>query len=384
MDNNTKLFYETLKGGDTELDMYKLFLLSKQNLFLREPLCKYDKTKYQKFIVRISVNSDQLFMVTCFKQYHEFIKIMEKSSVWHLVIINKFILSQLIKEDNTTLIQKISQTWDPSLNLYYMYKYRLISYKVFSLFQPDILKEDTLISIYIIDFFYFKKGRDLTKLFKYMEKSNVLSIIFNRYGRDIDIVRYITLHFLEEESLIPACSETDWDHLNFQNTDLFYIKDESDSKNHQLSQSSFRYFKSMYQNDLPLMKKEFQESGIIFRNKYLCSTDKIDEILKNPENILDLSVKEDFFNYPFRVMFCLCYIVSIIHNNNSPFLPFLFCSLLQNHNVRVRINNHKIIFDTKPRDSDENTEEFQPESLLFNLLKNTPHDTFNCYFVKTQ
>jgi len=387
MDNNTELFYEEIKSND-EPDMYKLFQLSKQKLFLREPLCKYNKTKYQKFVVRISVNSDQLFMVTCFKQYNEFLRVMEKSSVWNLVIINKFILSQLIKENNVTMIHKISKEWDPTLYLYYLYKYGLISFELFNVLKPDILNEDTLIAIYALDYFYFNKKKDFGKLFNYIEKSVVINGILNHYGRDIAILRYVTNHFLDD-SLFPNGIVTDKDlPINFDNKDLFYIKDqqEEDIKN-QWRNSSYTRYKAMHHDQLESMEKEFRENGDLFKNAYLNSPESIDKILHNPAYILDqtLKNKEVTINYSIKMMICLCYLVSLIHQEEcSPFLQSLITSILEkHHHLHLQINHKKIIFNhppVEPSESSSTEEAFHPESMLYELFKNTPNDTFNYYF----
>ena len=319
-------------------------------------------------------------MVTCFKQYNEFVKVMEKTSVWDLVIINKFILNQLCKEGNVSMIQKISKTWVPALYLYYLYKYGLISFDVFNLFKPDILPEDVITSIYVIDYFYFKKNKNLSKLFRYVEKSSVLSHILNRYGRDINIVKYVANHFIEE-SFSDYCTETIKEHLNFDNTDLFYFKDQKDETIQGLSQSSFNSFQSIFNTDFNLMHEKFQEQCETFRDTYLSSTERIDEILKDPKFILDRFVKEDFIHYPLRIMFCICYVVSLIHNGTPPFLVYLFTSLLESQNIMVDIKDNKIIFHNKFRGGGD--EEFRPEAMLYGLCKNTSNETFNGYFEET-
>lgn len=69
IERNTKLFYEELEN---DCNPEKLLDLAKDNIFLYEPLFKYEKIKYHEYVIDISIYAKQYFMIYNDKQYESF------------------------------------------------------------------------------------------------------------------------------------------------------------------------------------------------------------------------------------------------------------------------------------------------------------------------
>jgi len=142
VEKNTKDFYNEL-NNDCNID--KLKQIAKNKIFLYEPLFTYDKIKYEKFVITLSVESHQNFMIYTTEQYNEFIYLINKNSYHYpyfknffkkelnymnaLFILNNNLISFLVNDKNNEEALNLLLLFfdrNSSIYLYYLYKYYII------------------------------------------------------------------------------------------------------------------------------------------------------------------------------------------------------------------------------------------------------------------
>jgi len=223
VEQNTKNFYKELSG---DCNIEKLKNLAKEKIFLYEPLFKYNKIKYETFVIKTSFESYQNFMIYTLEQYNEFINLVKKCNDNNsnyinkiypykksykntLFILNKELINFLVNDKNNESILKILLKFHEngcSIYLYYLYKYNIISLNTFNMFKLGIVYKEAIVIIYVFNYFYLNdKFYDITKLLKYMEREYVISTIVDIFGRDINILNYVIKN-LVKDSLIDAKS----------------------------------------------------------------------------------------------------------------------------------------------------------------------------------
>jgi len=221
VEQNTKNFYEELKG---DCDIEKLKNIAKEKIFLYEPLFKYDKIKYDPFVIKTSFESYQNFMIYTLEQYNEFINLVkqcndnnsnyidtiypyEVSYKNTLFILNKELINFLVKDkDNESTLNTLLKFHENgcSIYLYYLYKYNIISLNTFNMFKLGIVYKEAIVIIYVFNYFYLNdKFYDITKLLKFMEREYIISTIVDIFGRDINILNYVIKN-LVKGSLIDS------------------------------------------------------------------------------------------------------------------------------------------------------------------------------------
>jgi len=73
IEKNTNLFYEELNNA---CNPNTLFKIAKKNKVLYSPLYKYKNIKYHKYVVDISIISNQYFVIYNNEQYERFINFL--------------------------------------------------------------------------------------------------------------------------------------------------------------------------------------------------------------------------------------------------------------------------------------------------------------------
>jgi len=208
VEQNTEKFYKELNG---DCNIEKLKNIANDKIFLYEPLFKYDKIKYDTFVIKTSFESYQNFMIYTLEQYNEFISLIKnwdenpsklnkiypyiESDKNTLFILNNNLINFLVNDKNNENILKILLKFHGSgmsIFLYYLYKYDIISLNTFNIYKLWVLSDEAIIIIYVTNFFYLNdKFYEITKLLKYMEREYLISTIINVFRRDIKILNYV-------------------------------------------------------------------------------------------------------------------------------------------------------------------------------------------------
>ncbi|KAG4086227.1 hypothetical protein H8356DRAFT_1297965 [Neocallimastix lanati (nom. inval.)] len=117
-EENTKDFYKELNG---ECNPEKLLNIAEQGIFLKEPLFKYEKKKNHKYVVDISVISNQFFSINNIEQYNRLKYFFKEDYIYGkyhqvnyfwgkyspLIIINKYFIDKLLYEKDKEFLEKV-------------------------------------------------------------------------------------------------------------------------------------------------------------------------------------------------------------------------------------------------------------------------------------
>lgn len=192
IERNTKLFYEELEN---DCNPEKLLDLAKDNIFLYEPLFKYEKIKYHEYVIDISIYAKQYFMIYNDKQYESFkffICSSKHPDYSICAILNEFLINKLINEKNHDFIFRYIRDVDYNFNLIYsnsflsyLCKYNILSIQCLNLFS--IKYNDIFYNI--IDYFYFDNKNE------YFNNINSFDIVSfccfcKIYGYDINMLKF--------------------------------------------------------------------------------------------------------------------------------------------------------------------------------------------------
>jgi len=104
IETNTNLFYKELNGLCNPEELLKI---AKKGIFLHTPLYNFKNIKNHKYIVDISVISNQYFMIFNDNQYKRFVHFLINTNeivFTSKIIINKFFINKLINENNYDII----------------------------------------------------------------------------------------------------------------------------------------------------------------------------------------------------------------------------------------------------------------------------------------
>jgi len=223
-ENNTKLFYKELNGNCNSTTLLEI---ARKGIFLYEPLFNNDKIKNDENVIEISVLAGQYFMVLNKNQYMKLIDLSfqkEKYDIYpfqgsdcifSLVIINKYLLKQLMNKKNEEFLLNIINYVDSEFLLFYLYKFKYVSTKIFYSFFTDELKESVFnLRFEVFEYFYHKKYKVLlTNTIKNSDiyiKCRILIHMLEEYGRDVKIFKYcikiikkFNLYMNEEDFRVP-------------------------------------------------------------------------------------------------------------------------------------------------------------------------------------
>ncbi|OUM63935.1 hypothetical protein PIROE2DRAFT_9467 [Piromyces sp. E2] len=219
-EKKTKLFYKELKN---ECNPDQLLGIAKQGIFLYEPLFKFDKINDHENVVEISIFAKQFFVINTKKQYEKLIQLtfselnnnseinpyLEKNELFSLIIINQFLIEELMKETNEEFISMAIQGITPYFLLLYFYEYGFISTKDLNLFSSNEKNKDQLnLKFEIFEHFYNKKYKNLLNKTIHNQnikhKNYIMDHIIHHYGRDINIVNYCINKIKEYDLYIPT------------------------------------------------------------------------------------------------------------------------------------------------------------------------------------
>ncbi|ORX96175.1 hypothetical protein LY90DRAFT_678922 [Neocallimastix californiae] len=202
---NTELFYKELKKENCNPEI--LLSLSKEGIFLSEPLYKYDNIKYHEYVIDISLENSQFIKIFNECQYNRFKKLIKKYyyvsgkyvilPITYLVILDEFFIKLLWDEKDEH--SKIFKEYNYNIILYYFCKYNLISENIFNVFKRRNLTIHELIFIYFHDYFFLNdKNVNLLSLKLLAEDTILINIIVDLFGRNKEILEYIVKHFVNE------------------------------------------------------------------------------------------------------------------------------------------------------------------------------------------
>ena len=200
VEKNTKLFFEELNKENCDPKI--LYEISLKNIYLYEPLFKYDNIRYHEYVVDISLKNKQFFIIYNEKQYNRFLALKEKyenekfngERMFQLIIKNKYFISKLVEDDFVGIIAREKyqdSKYNLTILLYYLYKYDFISYNIFDLFKSDDLNLYTIVYIIFHDMFYLNESINLSNITKYINLNILILEICDFFGRDINVLNYI-------------------------------------------------------------------------------------------------------------------------------------------------------------------------------------------------
>ncbi|ORX70385.1 hypothetical protein BCR32DRAFT_305533 [Anaeromyces robustus] len=206
-EENTKLFFKELNNNPCNIEL--LCSLSKKGIFLFDILYKYENIKYHEYVVDLSLENDQYFMIYNDRQYKRFIELMKlykiKSKEKHfaidlyfgLAIPNEFFISKLINDEDF-LINLYGTDFTDSI-LYFLLKYNYISSSIFQMFKNDYYCfESTITYIIFIDMIYLKNEQyDLTKMNKFINSKVFFNYILG-VGRNIEGLEFIINNIIDK------------------------------------------------------------------------------------------------------------------------------------------------------------------------------------------
>eukprot|EP00833_Pecoramyces_ruminatium_P013634 jgi/Orpsp1_1/1187666/evm.model.d7180000059314.1 len=203
-EKNTELLYKEL-NSNCNPDV--LLQIAKNGIFLYEPLFKNNKLKYHENVIEISVLAGQYFMVLNRKQYQKFKELssikyyniyplMTKSyNIYTLLVINKYLIEQLMIEENDNFLLTILDNVHNKLLLLYSYKYNFISTKTFyTFYYPRNDQSEFNLVFELYEHFYFKDFKNL--LDNTLDRNNIVQKyrtvhkILYYYARDVNIFKY--------------------------------------------------------------------------------------------------------------------------------------------------------------------------------------------------
>jgi len=118
-----------------------------------------------------------------------------------------------------------------------------------------------------------------------------------------------------------------------------------------------------------------------FKNIFLNDINTINKILENPEYILE-AAKKYISNYDMCILIKLCYIISLCHNNGSPFIILTLIKVINFDRFHIDFVNNKLQFTISSYKLSTNITEvssFNEDNLYFDALKYTPNQKFNDY-----
>ncbi|ORX77014.1 hypothetical protein BCR32DRAFT_302928 [Anaeromyces robustus] len=197
---NTKLFYEEINNN---CNPEKLLEIAKKGIFLYEPLFKNEKVKNLEVVIEISIYSSQFFMVNTIEQYNKFIHLLNQKEVIihpfndynivNLLIINKYLLIQLLKEEDINITKQVINNFPYSdAILYYLYKFNLIPLKYYRNFYIKLLfRYDVALYVNGINYFYFNKKNNFDNVLNYFSKNELITFLFYYFGRDLKVLDFI-------------------------------------------------------------------------------------------------------------------------------------------------------------------------------------------------
>jgi len=203
-EKNTELFYKELNSN---CNPYILLQIAKKGIFLYEPLFFNDKLKYHENIIEISVLAGQYFMILNRKQYQKFkelssIKIYNiypfmnnPYNIYKLLIINKYLMEQLMIEEDENFLLTILDNIHNKLLLLYSYKYNFISTKTFyTFYYPRNNESEFNLKFELYEHFYFEDFKDLLNNTLVINSNNqkfrIIEKILYYYSRDVNIFKF--------------------------------------------------------------------------------------------------------------------------------------------------------------------------------------------------
>jgi len=174
--------------------------------------------------------------------------------------------------------------------------------------------------------------------------------------------------------------------LDNSNYELLDIKNIMHISNNLLDKkSNLEYYKSKGYDDadryfFEIITKEhlkFKNSCYYFGKKFLNSIEKIENIMINPEYIIEMALNQYgnklFSNEAVRTLTKICYILSLIYNHSSFFLIKLLSKQLY-HDYGIEISNKNVIFKAYHYNKIKGY-------YLYKNLSKTPHKYFNSIFI---
>jgi len=189
-EENTTQFFKELENDSCDVEL--LYNLSLKGIYLYEPLFRYESIKYHEYVVDISLMNNQYFKIYNDKQYERLKKVYTNyEDICHLrLLLNRYIVNKFVNDSSAFNIFKNSDEYT-NIQLYYLLKYRYISYKIFDFFKYDVLRYYLIIRLIFIERFYFKENINIMNINKYVSKDYLLPCIKGCFDRDIKALEFI-------------------------------------------------------------------------------------------------------------------------------------------------------------------------------------------------
>jgi len=271
-EENTKLFYNELQKKPCNFDL--LYKLSLDGIFLYKPLFNYENIKYHKYEVSISIKYKQYFMINTRKQFRQFVDILkEKKSIilFNLVIPNKYFINKIVNDREVN--QFLHCIFDDMYNiqLYYLFRYNFISYKVFDFFKFNCLPLEVLIHIMFVNEFYLKENKYLINLYEFVDTDKISSILKMYFDKDINALKYILNNITNKNEFIPS-------EYKIENSSKYLIQSNDNLELKNLIQSNnccYSYFRISPYYPFDMLKeyssKTYRPNILYFKheNKYI-------------------------------------------------------------------------------------------------------------------
>ncbi|ORX85866.1 hypothetical protein BCR32DRAFT_275952 [Anaeromyces robustus] len=198
-EKNTALFYEELEKESCDVEL--LYNLSLDGIRLYRPLYRYKKIRHHDYVVDISLMNKQYFKIYNDSQFKRLIQAFkkleeegkDKDKYIRLILLNEYIINKIVNDNNYFNVFKYSYELS-NIPLYYLFKYKYISYKILDYFKYDRMPYYLIIYIVFINAFYFKENINLMNINKYLGKYYFSSQLKYEFERDIKALEYIIIN----------------------------------------------------------------------------------------------------------------------------------------------------------------------------------------------
>ncbi|ORX82340.1 hypothetical protein BCR32DRAFT_309344 [Anaeromyces robustus] len=210
-EDNTKLFFEELNKKKCNIN--KLKSLSKDGIYLSEPLFYYDNIKYDESVIDISFENRQLMRIYNEKQFFRLKDLVTNANnipnhyryYATFVIPDEYFIKLLISNLDCKYWECFEysgffgECFNTNVLLYYFYKWNYTSAYVVTLFNNEgKLSVDEIIIILFTNFFYLHENNNFMNIEKYISRDILINSIIENFGKDKRVLEFIVNTFTEK------------------------------------------------------------------------------------------------------------------------------------------------------------------------------------------